>query len=251
MNAYEKIAKILRADKDYVLGLEKRFAGVTGKTFIMEAIVQENEELMKDRLLRLGATENADAKEIYKALIAKIESDDRLIFRALGNPNFKAVGDCQRIAEAAKKIVSPPRGFFLKLEKAREFLMKEPPRRVMEFLGYRTVETMLQKEDLLEVYSALRFVEGSEWLNGVFFKQYEALKPEDFEEREIQVRALSEKWSEESEKFVAKKRHNISHLKELGVVFVIPALLGISGELLRMFSGSITVVGRSAIFGER
>ena len=33
-----------------------------------------------------------------------------------------------------------------------------------------------------------------------------------------------------------KKKHNISHLKEMGVVFVIPVALGISGELLRMIS---------------
>ena len=32
-----------------------------------------------------------------------------------------------------------------------------------------------------------------------------------------------------------EKYHNISHLKEMGVVFVIPITLGISGELMRMF----------------
>lgn len=235
MDAYEKIAKILRTDKDYIAGIEKRFAAITGKTAMMEAIVQQNSELIKDRLLRLGVSTEADAKDIYDALISKIESDDRQIFQALGNPNFKNVADCQRIGDLAKKVVRPPTGLFIKLDKAREFLVKEPPKKVMEFLGYTKVEEMLAKEDLLEVYSALRFIEGSEWLNGVFFKQYESLKPEDFEEREVQVKALSEKWGKESEKFVAKKKHNISHLKELGVVFIIPALLGISGELLRMF----------------
>ena len=235
MNAYEKIAKILRTDKDYILKIEKRFTAVTGKSFMMEAIVQENEELMKDRLLRLGVSSSADAKEIYDALISKIESDDRQIFQAFGSPNFKLVGDCQRIGDVARRIINPPKGFFLKLDKAREFLSKEPPKKVMEFLSYDSVDKMLEKEDLLEVYSALRFIEGSEWLNGVFFKQYETLTPEDFEEREVQVKALSEKWGAESEKFVLKKKHNISHLKELGVVFIIPALLGISGELLRMF----------------
>jgi hypothetical protein len=142
----------------------------------------------------------------------------------------------EEIADAAKKIVNPPKGFFLKLEKAREFLINEPPRQVMAFLGYESVSKMLEKEDLLEVYSALRFIEGSDWLNAVFFKQYKELVPDDFEEREIQVRALHEKWGRESEKFVAKKRHNISHLKELGIIFIIPTLLGIPGEILRMFS---------------
>ncbi len=95
---------------------------------------------------------------------------------------------------------------------------------------------MLKNEDLLEVFSALRFLEDSEWLNTVFFKQYEKLTPDDFEERPIQLRALSQKWSKAAEKFVAKKYHNISHLKEMGVIFVIPLFLGISGESLRTIS---------------
>jgi hypothetical protein len=106
----------------------------------------------------------------------------------------------------------------------------------MNFLGYKSVEEMLEKEDLLEIWSALRFVEGNEWLNNVFFKQYQKLKPLDFEEREIVVKVLSSRWNEVAEGFVKKKWHNVSHLKELGVIFVIPISVGVSGEVLRMIS---------------
>jgi hypothetical protein len=235
MNSIEKIAKILRTDKDYIANVEKRFSGITGKSGVLDQILSQNEALIQSRMQDLGVQKNSEAKEIYDALISKIESDDRRIFEALGNPNCRVVADCQKIAEVAKKVVDPEKGFFLKLEKARELLIKEPPKQVMNFLGYTSAEEMLQKEDLLEIFSALRIIEGSEWLNGIFFKQYESLTPDDFEEREVQVRALSEKWGKESEKFVLKKRHNISHLKELGVVFIVPAMLGISGEILRMF----------------
>jgi hypothetical protein len=95
---------------------------------------------------------------------------------------------------------------------------------------------MLAKEDILEVYSALRFLEDPDWLNNVFFKQYEVLSQDDFEERLVQLRALDSKWVKAAEKFVAKKYHNVSHLKELGVIFVIPIFLGISGETLRLLS---------------
>jgi hypothetical protein len=132
--------------------------------------------------------------------------------------------------------VPEKKGFFLKKEKAVEFLHKEPPRKVMSYLGYNSVAEMLGREDLFEVYAALRFVEGSDWLNSVFFKQYESLTPDDFEEREIVARAISPRWNKAAEEFLLKKHHNISHLKELGVVFVIPATMGISGELLRMIS---------------
>ena len=39
-----------------------------------------------------------------------------------------------------------------------------------------------------------------------------------------------------AEKFTKKKYHNVSHLKELGVIFVIPISLGFAGETLRLVS---------------
>ena len=235
MEAYEKIAKILRADRDYIADIERRFETVTGKKGAFSGVFEENEKLMKDRMFSLGVAGGSDAKEIYDALISKIESDDRRLFQSLGSPDCRSTSDCQRIVDVAKGAVNPPKGFFLKLDKAREFLTNEPPKKVMQALGYSSVSEMLTKEDLFEIYSALRFVEGGEWLNSVFFKQYEKLGPDDFEEREIEVRALSDKWGKSAKEFVLRKRHNISHLKELGVVFVIPTMLGISGEILRMF----------------
>ena len=74
------------------------------------------------------------------------------------------------------------------------------------------------------------------FLNNVFFKQYASLTADDFEERPVNIHVLSPKWVRVTEGFVKKKWHNISHLKELGVVFVIPVSLGIPGEILRMIA---------------
>lgn len=234
--AVEKIARILRSDKDFIAKVESRLSAVTGRKEVMEKIVAENEEKIQQSLLKLGVSREAGAKEVYDALISKIEADDNAVFKALGNPSCSRHEDCSRILAAAKKTAGLNHGFFMKKAKAEEFLQREPPRKIMDFLGYDSVSAMLAKEDLLEVYSALRFVEGNEWLNKVFFKQYEQLTPADFEERAMEARALSPRWNDIAKTFVAKKRHNISHLKELGLVFVIPIALGISGEVLRMLS---------------
>ncbi len=231
----EKIAQILRADKHTLIKTVDYLSAMTGKQNVLEKILEENEKLMQDHMLSIGVRRDASAKEVYDGLISKIEADDALIFKALGNPSCKRIEDCKSIGSIAKKVVNPQKGYFLKLEKAREFVVNEPPLKVMEVLGYSFAKEMVEKENILEIYSALRFVEGGDWLNAVFFKQYNTLTADDFEEREIEVLALSAKWDVAAQKFVEKKKHNISHLKELGVVFIIPALLGISGEMLRMF----------------
>ncbi|TRZ64469.1 MAG: hypothetical protein D4Q79_01465 [Spirochaetia bacterium] len=232
---YEKIAKILRADKDNIRLLEERLGALTGKKSVMEKITAENEERIRERLDYLGLGRNLNAKQIYDALISKIEADNGKLFMAFNEPSAVSPNDWQKVLENAKKICGEPKGFFLKKEKAAEFLKNSPPEKILKALNYASVGEMLQKEDVFEIFPALRFVEGNEWLNNNFFNQYKNLSPEDFEEREVKVLALPERWAEIAKSFVSHKHHNISHLKEIGMIYVIPLSLEISGETLRNF----------------
>lgn len=214
------------------MSLEK----VTGRVGILEKIFFENEKLVEEKLRALGISHESPALEVYDALISKVEADDVKLLSLVGHSSLRGFEAAQAVAEFVKKVHHPGRGFFLKKEKAKQMLIAEPPKKIMAALGYDHVGDLVEKEDLLEVYSALRFLEDMDWQNKVFFKQYEFLQASDFEERNIELRALNDKWAKAAERFVAKKHHNISHLKELGVVFVIPTFLGISGETLRAFS---------------
>lgn len=236
MHSYEAISKILRADKDTLRVIQEKLSASTGKKDVMAKIVEENSAMMKDRLDFLGLGTDAGAKEIYNALISKIEADDSKFFETFGKPSIENPSDYQKILDSAKTVAGSPKGFFLKKEKAEELLRKEPPQKIIRSLGYKNVDELLAKEDLFEIFSALRFLEDSDWLNNVFFKQYENLGLADFEEREIIVKVLGKQWMVAAQSFVKKKYHNISHLKELGLVFVIPISLEISGELMRNFS---------------
>ncbi|MSR73523.1 MAG: hypothetical protein EXS60_00470, partial [Candidatus Pacebacteria bacterium] len=233
----EKIAKILKTPKkgfsEFTAALER----VTGMTDVIEKIFFENERIVGEKLAMLGISHEATAEAVYDALVSKVEADDMKILQLVGHASLRGHAASEAVVEFVKSAYGGPRhGFFLKHEKAREFLRAVPPLNILKALKYDSVDEMLKNENLEEVYSALRFLEDATWQNEVFFKQYETLKPSDFEEREIQMRALGEKWAPVAAGFVAKKFHNVSHLKELGVIFVIPIFLGISGETLRLLS---------------
>ncbi|MDP3901617.1 MAG: hypothetical protein Q8Q37_01405 [bacterium] len=237
MNSYhEKIARILRIDKHCLVDLERNLERATSKVGIFKKISDENEELIAKRLDHLGLARHTSAVDVYDALISKVEADDVKLFQFMKLESLSIIEAAQTVVDFVKKLHPPQKGYFLKIEKARQFLIAEPPKKILIALGYQTVEEMLAKEDILEVYSAIRFLEDPGWLNNVFFKQYESLTPDDFEERQIELKALNIKWAKAAERFVAKKYHNVSHLKELGVIFIIPIFLGISGETLRLLS---------------
>jgi len=236
MKPYEKIAKVLRTDKDNVRLLEEKLSALTGKKDVMSKIVEENEATIRNRLDFLGLGRKITAKQIYDALISKIEADNDELFKVLDSPSASISSDWQRVLEIAQNISDKTKGFFLKQEKAVELLRNQPPEKILQVLNYKNVDELLEKENIFEIFSALRFVEGNEWLNENFFKQYESLKPDDFEKREIEVLALPERWVQIAQNFIKHKYHNISHLKELGIIYIIPLSLNISGETMRNFS---------------
>ncbi|MEK7635699.1 MAG: hypothetical protein AAB405_01255 [Patescibacteria group bacterium] len=236
MQSYEKIARILRTDKDNIRNIEERLGVLTGKKGVMDKIAEDNEQMIDNRLDAMGLNRQSAAKEVYDTLIKRIEADNYLLFEALSRPIITEMASSNHVLGVAKEIAKCPKGFFIKKEKAVELLESQPPKTIIEALGYKDVKELINKEDIFGIYSALRFLEDKDWLNNIFFKQYENLTPDDFEEREIIVKTLDYKWASAAQSFVKKKHHNISHLKEMGVVFVIPVTLGISGELLRTFA---------------
>ena len=158
----DKIAKILRVDKHVIYDLEIGMAKVTGKVDVLENIMLENERLVQDRMQRLGLPKESSASEVYDALISKIEADDLSLFKVIGISTARSQEAAQKICDFVTRVSPMQNGYFLKLEKAKELLMAEPPRLILSALGYSTAQEMLDKEDIFEIYSALRFLEGSE-----------------------------------------------------------------------------------------
>jgi hypothetical protein len=81
---------------------------------------------------------------------------------------------------------------------------------------------MLKQENLYEIFGALRFAEDAAWLTK-FNKNYDSVSPSDFESRNIEIVVMPyERWADICEAFVHKKKHNITHLKEMGVILMLP-----------------------------
>jgi len=234
--AIEKIAGILRAPKEVLFKATEILSKFTGQTNVIREIVDHNSAEILEALDAIELTTDASAQEVHDGLISKMEADDLALYELFRRPDYSKPEAYKTVLGFAREVSQVSEGFFLKHEKAREFLTKEPPEKIMAALGYRNIKELLEKEDLLEIYSALRFLEGSDWLNKVFFRHYGSLKPSDFETRPVEARVISPQWVKPAEKFLTKKHHNLSHLKELGVIFIIPWTLGRAGETMRMFS---------------
>lgn len=186
-------------------------------TEILEKAHRAMDELKLDRKDTTGG-------ELYQALINRAKADDERLAKVLGAKDPTNVEEIVTLGiEKAKKTDMPTSCWVLKKSVAKEFLRKTPPKNIMKKLGYRSIDSMLKNENIAEIYGALRFAEDGDWLNE-FNEQYKTVTPSDFETREIEIVQMSkERWGDIAQHFVEKKRHLHTHLKELGVVVIMPS----------------------------
>jgi hypothetical protein len=233
MKGPEYLSKILEVSPEFLAELDREMTNVTGKKNILDKVAEENEALINKTLglLNTGERKSEHVRMILRE-VSFLHEKFFLEFLEIieGKTRF------EKAVNIARKIAHVTRGIFLKKKLAEEFLLKREAPNLLNYLKCKNMEEVLARYDVFEVWSALRFVETNEWMHQTFDEIYKNLSPDNFEEREIQIKVLNEEWREIAEKFVAKKHHNVSHLKEFGIIFLNPIAENIPGKFLRDFA---------------
>ena len=180
---------------------------------------------IKTKELKLDPKDTT-GEELYHALVSLVSVHDAHLAKHIGGKN---PSDVQEMLPLIKKAVDnykmPRSAWVLKRSVAKRMLKDTPPPSIMKHLGYTSIDSMLKRENLFEIYGALRFAESPAWLVK-FDKTYKTLIPSDFETRNIEIIHMSQdRWGNIAEDFVRKKHHNITHLKELGIILMLPTTL--------------------------
>lgn len=202
----------------------QQLEAVSHKPGVDAKLAGEIHERAAKAMRELGLDErDTTGPELYHALMAQVKKHDEHLAKSIGgNYNMNVTELLPLMRDAAAKVKVPRDAWVLKKSVAKDMLRDMPPKNIMQLLGYRSVDSMLKRENLAEIYGALRFAESPEWLNS-FNETYKKLTPSDFETRKIEVVIMPrERWGDIAEHFIEKKRHNITHLKELGVILMLP-----------------------------
>lgn len=232
----EEIAKLLGTSKEKLENLAEEMGEFTGKKDVPQRLFEELVKERKGALTQLGLSETSGRGEILAALTEKTKKAGEELVEILQHPDCSTHEGCRVPIKTVFDLAKPSSGRFLKENKARELFLAHPPRGVMTEFGYEKVDQMLAKENIYHIFASLRFLEERRWLNEEFFASYHSLTPDDFERREIKMEVLpKDQFGSIGTDFMRRKFHNVSHLKEMGLIFILPVTQG-EGVLLRMFS---------------
>lgn len=187
-------------------------------------LIGEMTEKSHARMREMGLDPSiTTGKEFYQALLSRVASDNERVTKLIGGTDSSDVRSLVPLMiEAADGVEFDRKVFVLKHDKAKDLLRQMPPEKLMEKLGYKTPDEMFEQEDFDEIYTALRFSEGGDWLNA-YNELFKTVTADDYEERDIRILAMDhDKYVDLAEAFTKKKLHNVTHTKELGVIVVVP-----------------------------
>lgn len=175
--------------------------------------------------LRALGLDNSDTvgPELYHALLNLAAKHDEFLAKRLGAKDTKDVADVLKcVQKAVSEIDGDKTVWVVKASVMKRLLKANPPKATQKALGYRSLDSMIKREPVGSIMAAARVIEKDKWHRD-FIAAYAILKPVDFEDRQVEVfYADSPKWKRLAESHVRNKRHNVTHLKELGVVAILP-----------------------------
>lgn len=201
-----------------------RLEDASGRPAVDVRLIAQLRSKVHQKLRELGLDpRDTTSNELYGALQGLVARHDAFLMSALGG---EASEDCnkivQRMASFANKADIPKGCWGIKYTTAKRLLKASPPKRVMKCLHYRSIDSMLKRESIAEILCATRCLEAETW-HQKFIKSYRNLHPSDFEQRNIEVIMLSpERWKDAFGLFVSQKHGNVTHLKEFGVIGLLP-----------------------------
>jgi len=220
-----KILRDLLDAQEPIFSLSLRqLENASGSKGVDAALIGEIARKMRESIAKIGLDpKDTTGPELYAAQMARVKADNDRVARLIGGSDADDVGQMVPLMiKTAEKMSINRKVWVLKRSVAKKLLRSMPPKKLMKHLGYRSVDSMLKHENIDEVYTALRFSEGREWLNE-YNELFKTIKPSDFETRDISFVIMDhDKYVDLSADFVKERLHNIAHMKEMGVIAVVP-----------------------------
>jgi hypothetical protein len=170
------LAELLDEPEVVVESVVKKLEHISGWASTDVRFLAEINNNVRSKLSELNLDpDDTTGPELYHALLVRFTRDAK-------NLNLSIEDLIAKISQAHKSY----KVYVLKHSVAKEILRNHPPRKVMKMLNYRSVDSMLKRENISVIFALLSVLETSRWQN-VFYKDLPKITPSDFETREVEI----------------------------------------------------------------
>ncbi len=202
------LATLLDKPETHIAGVINKLEQKVGYKSEDVRLLAESAQKVKAKIRDLGLDPNdTTGEELYHALLARFERDGAIIDRALGVSKEASLTDK---LEKAKSFLEHMEGigqvWALKKGQLRKTLISLGVPKTLRRLHYRSLDSMLKREDTFELAYGATLLESPTWLRN-FNSKLAKYTSADFELRPVQLVVLErKKWG------VANTANNSSRL---------------------------------------
>jgi hypothetical protein len=192
-----RISSLLDQPEQNVVSLLNKLEAKNGFPSHDARFLAENIQKIRTKVKELGLDpDDTTGQELHHALMVKFQADCDKFDDNFGASNLDFEAKTDKATELIIKNVAVPERWVLKNSSAKTLLRQHPPKKVMKYLRYRSLESMLKRESIAEIFLGSRLLEPQTW-HKAQNKLISKLKQTDFEPRGHELHKLNfSKWSD-------------------------------------------------------
>lgn len=155
-------------------------------------LLDEVNRAAKQKITELGLdSQDTTGEELYHALQAKFHNDSAQIDRAIGiDDSLDVGGRIQKAVQFVQHVHGQDETWALKNVAAKKLLRSLPPKKTAARLGYRSLESMLKREDASKVLLCAKYIESTSWQRSLSL-YVSHLSAADYEQRPVHFLILN------------------------------------------------------------
>jgi hypothetical protein len=183
-----------------------------------EIITQSRE---KARRLNLDPKDTTK-EELYYGLIAKAKDDDVTLRQKFGfTSETTSLVAAKKIAQKTSKLLKKDKVICMKPSAVKKLLKAVPPKRTMKQLKFRSIDSVLKREDPLVLYALACRLEDKSWKSQTHARM-KRLQSNDASESTVQVVHLPNAWLDKLKK--VEFDSVLQTVPETGSILILPTL---------------------------
>jgi hypothetical protein len=196
--------------------------------------------------------EDTTPHELYQSLVVQSKKDSERLAERLG------VEQTDTPSEVVKKCI----GYLEKRTGWRKFwcvkqsvlkkqLKANPPKKVMTVLGFRSIDSLLKREPVLQTLVLAKIIEGVGWQEK-YINQAGSMTNSDFDEQKISFNVISHVRLDSLKKSEIDLRRVVFSSEESSVIIIAPPSRRFEGDVMFYFDTIINhvngIISRSAFY---
>lgn len=226
------IAQLLQADQRNFASIIQRLESMCLQPGVDTRLTAEIIVGGRAKVQELGLDPiDSTREELYYSLLAKAKVDDEILRKKLGITSTTVPTlATEKIAKATAKLLKKDVVICMVPSAVKKLLIAVPPKRTLRTLHFRSIDSVLKREDPFVMYALATLLEDTSWHSQVQARM-KRLQPREAKEAHVEVLSLPSTWLDKLKKIEFDSV--IKPVPEIGSVLILPTLpLSVKGSVL-------------------